>query len=398
MGAFKVEWQLFFSKKNKLIIVLAVLGMLLAYQLQEHAYQNVHMTMLENYSESKSIAQDNLTRYTSALDELKDEQGKNNEKQTLKKNVRMWNDVLNYYNDFTMFLHTGNTQYDDLIQKEVLQLDKKIPTYLKEGLEAKEVSKLYQMDPYSIHVRKLQARAYGNTQWLFKQTEPTGVYLLQDAVSFTSVAGIILILAMVLLNFDIWSNDFETHAYRLLFLCAGNRKQIYMRRLLYRILFTLVLLFVMLFVYVGCGILFHGSGITTFYIANKEALTGTVHTFHTISEAQDIMMRGSSIIAYAIALLVFYILFAMAAISFLSLLLKQSMLTFLVVLLLFVYMYLSAPFLEAIVWNPMNYLQLMDVLQGTYGLSILTVYGSLGGVAIVFGVGGYFLLRRKDLR
>lgn len=398
MKGIKQEWLVFKTHKNLMVIIFAIFVMLLNYQNQERSYRNTYAALYNSYSDSMRDAKDYVTQYTSAYDEINNSKYSYNDKRSLKDKINMWKDLLNKYSELTILLQTEDSQYDELIQYQIQDIDQAIKQYKKTGLQDEEIANLYQTDDHSLQARELKHEVYGNKPWFMSENKPTVVNLLLDACSLTSISGLILLLVIILINYDMWSNDFETHAYRLLFLNAGSRKKIYLRRLLCRFLFTFASLAFILAVYLGYGGLRYGSGITAYYIANEAAFANFANTFQMVSPSQDVLLQGTAILFYACVLLLLYVFHTITFTTFLSLILKQGMLTFLLLLLMLVYNNLNAIFLQPVVWNPLTYIQLTDILQGSYGVSIMTVYGVLLGFSSMFSMLGYWYLQKNDLR
>lgn len=65
---------------------------------------------------------------------------------------------------------------------------------------------------------------------------PSGLYLLKEAFSGSSLVSLIFIVMIVLFHFDCWANEFENHTYCILYTLPVKKEQVYVMRFIIRML------------------------------------------------------------------------------------------------------------------------------------------------------------------
>lgn len=336
-----------------------------------------------NDKEKVDIDDEELTQYKQAL------KGWQNELSNVNYISAIWNNQ--HYPDYYALLPNQYKLRDEniehIVELEDLPLD---------------YSTIYQQDKQDL-LNRMQLRNMYESQGLTQEPNkeiPTGANILKKGIGSMSVLMAILLLFVLVINSDIWTNEFDANAYQLLFTLPISRFKIYTVRFAIRVLFTITTVGLLLVCFYGIGVLQHGSGLADYVIMNETAIK-------TWAFFEPLAVRSSDAVYPIIIMLgyqstiIFCIIFCFTSvINFVSILCKNKGIALMIpsVLLMIVYMALTTTSnSNEFVLNPCGYLLTNDLLCGRIGVGYPLSVMILLLIGSCFYVSGYFIIY-KDIQ
>ncbi|MDO4595231.1 MAG: ABC transporter permease subunit [Tissierellia bacterium] len=179
---------------------------------------------------------------------------------------------------------------------------------------------------------------------------------------------ILLIIFVILLNFDMWSMEFEENEGKVLFLLPFSKKNIFFSRVITRMLMTLVMMILSFLALCIVSAIMYGFDLGLSKIYLKDSLTSLLNYNIDFSEAFKRYEVISSIKYLAISSLntILFVLFIFSAVAFISLFSKDLMISLILSLFILV-LILNVSSINPL--NPFSYYLTDDILMGR---SILT--------------------------
>lgn len=89
---------------------------------------------------------------------------------------------------------------------------------------------------------------------------PSGLYLLKEAFSGSSLVSLIFIVMIVLFHFDCWANEFENHTYCILYTLPVKKEQVYVMRFIIRMLCSVFSIGIAVSILFLLGTGYYGAG------------------------------------------------------------------------------------------------------------------------------------------
>ncbi len=401
----KNEIRFCLRKKNILIflLVLAVLPIL---------YYFPYVTDYKNYASEvvaeMDIAQDNaelsISILRSTIKTMKESTGTDETElakyETL---LNQWQSELNSINYIaSVWRNTHYVEHYARLPEENALRDENAKQVVDDDLLGLDYTTMYRQDRQDLDNRFKLRAAYerlGLTQEP-NQAVPTGAYCLSQGLGSMSILMGIVLLFVMLLNTDIWTNEFDANAYQLLFTLPISRFKIYATRCAVRFVFTFLTVGIVLGCFYGIGVVMHGDGLDNFVIMNETALKTFGFFDPSAVQLSDTVYPLGTMLMMQMVLVASYLFCFMAIVHFLSILCKNKGLAMMVpsILLMLVYMVLTtSPDSTEFVLNPCGYLLTSEIVNGHMGIGYPLAVVILLVLGVCFYVGGYWIIR-KDLQ
>ena len=241
--------------------------------------------------------------------------------------AKIWEKDLSYLK-FLQLLWDDPEKYETIIRKTEKEMDDNLIPIHEQGIET-GITGLYKSDERDWNSRMILRDAYAkeNRQSPLIPIRPDGAYLVSEALNGTSFLYFVAVILIILLNFDIWSKDFENETSRLLFTMPYSKKQIYLTRLIVRFIMSLISIFVCLTILFLIGYVKFGSGLERLIIVNQKGLNS--FSFFNLSRLEllplDKVIQVEKYILLELAVFIPYILLVYTVIQLVSFVSRNQM-------------------------------------------------------------------------
>ena len=324
------EIKLFLSKKN---IVITIIGIILMVVLFQFNYVKNYREYPEMYQYKLQEEIDNATvwseRVSIRLERLLKEYPGHEDTPEAELEARTWKSNLAYLQYLQRLWENSERNEVEIKEMEKTMDDNLIPFH-EQGIEV-GVTGLYKSDERDWNSRILLRNAYNskNTEEPLIPIRPDGGYLLSDALNGISIPYLIIMMLLILWNFNIWSADFENETARLIFTLPYSKSEIYLTRFITRFLMSLMGILICLLALFLSGYIKFGSGLERWIIVNQKGINN--FKFFNLSRLELLPLdKAVSIKKYLLLELVLfipYILMLYTIIQFVSFLSKNQMIS-----------------------------------------------------------------------
>ena len=257
----KNELRFLFSKRNILVLILVLIGVLSVY-------------FFKYNTEYEQYASNQIMYYYEMINE---------ENQRI--NILPKEKLNAFFREDSIYCQKllsdwKNDEDAKIIAKDMYDRDQNILKYIDSGMNLSNFKSILQNNKQDLKKRIQMEKTYIENEYydFVYQNKPTGCYLMVQFLKGNNLFFYLFMILILVWNVDIWSKDLENNTFRYLFTIGKSRKYVYILRALLHILITVffsILFFVVLYLigYINCG-----SGI--------ELLIGTtpviIYLFHHI--------------------------------------------------------------------------------------------------------------------
>lgn len=407
----KGELRTQFNTKG-ILILLVVLIITTIFSLKDYdnAYSNLFQVQLEK---SKGYSDESYETYLylddlsmeikKQINEMKDSNGSQEDIKELEeeaKNVDIEKNVIInmqfYYSNMASAFSKNINDKDadtDVNFMEALKIGNKINSMVfkeiyEKGIEPKSKSLLYRNDAEDLYKRLVTVKTRINLNEK-PNIEATGLSMLGFQMS--SQVSYLIILIVILLNYNIWSKEFELGHIKTLITQPYKKNKIYIARLIISATKTVLAASLIFFLPIIVTTITNTWGEPTARIINSLvqrdifSLTGTKEIFLYIIGVDSIKYAS-----YYLPIFFTYIIFLMSGIHFVSILFKSdfgSIVGFVPILSL---MFLENPY------NPFCYFRIQSLLLGEIGIGFKGAMIIMAVFIVVFNIGTYLLFDRYE--
>lgn len=372
----KNEIRIFLNKKNLLCLFVGIISVMLVYHFDYlKAYNNYSETRLTQIKENSKDIDIYAKAYQLRLERLRKQYPGHPKTEEAEIMARVWSTY--------SFMNTNLQTYwkwPDRYEKKISEAEEKLDVQLAKVSEQKVevgISNLYRNTErdWKQRMEILEKYKKANHQIPINKVIPTGAYVLNEALSGLNLVFLIMLILVIIWNFDSWSADFEQATYKIIFTLPYPKKKIFFLRLLTRFIITIIGLGIILGVLFIRGCLKFGAGFENYIVLNTTA-TNTLGFFKTSWKAlmrTDIAVPISYSIGLRAFIITLFLLFIIAIIHFISFSVKNQMGTLIVTVagIISVATYTLYPKENMEVsLNPLLYFQTGNALSGMLGIGI----------------------------
>lgn len=370
------EIKLFFSKKNVFLILLAALSMVLIFQFNYvKTYKEYPSVKMEEIQSEINNATVWYERYSTQLKTIYNESPEHESIPDLEFMTDVWSVNLNNLN-YLRILWKNSAKYESKIQEVNTKLDNNLVRVYEKKIDV-QGSNLYRANERDWNKRMLLTKEYGKDGQLpeINPSRPDGFYIINQAINGESPFSLVFIFLFILLNYDIWSLDFENETIRLIFTLPFSKKQIYLTRFFTRFLLSLGSVALCLIILFFLGNIQFGSGLDRYGIINGKAIQ-TFGFFEPSGEALSLSDKAVSMVGitmYTFTVFAAYVFLIYSLVQFVSYISKNQMISFLLPLtgLISLMTYLLLPRdTHNVGYNVFLYLQTQKLLDGSLGIGL----------------------------
>lgn len=404
MNLIRSEVKLAFQRRNMLIFVIALIGIVsmyfFVYEKDAQAYpqqQSDYYTQRQEQAKIRIDALIDLKKGYESIDadiiSLEAVQVRidfwKQEQQASSYLQNLWN-------------KNQDGQYDQDIRISQRSQDEAIKVAL-EAIPVTELATLLHPDERTLQNRMQVAQSYeqSHTEELVNKQLPTGSAVLVDILDMQNPLFLLLLICCILWNVDCWSSEFENSSYRLLFTLPYTRRTIFLTRSFVRIGATLLGIGMLIFSLFLLGTLLHGDGLSQLTIMNEQVLQGQFRFEVEELGLFDQVYTNATYITHALGISMVYFLCITIFIQMISLFVKDNGVSLMIILIIFMLVVMNLQSLSSelgFAFNPFFYGCITSILYGMLGISIYAVYGILAISLLVCFLFAYQYLKCSDLK
>lgn len=397
------EIKLFFSKKNIFLILLSILSVLLIFKFYYvklyKEYPSVKMEELQYEINNATVWYE---RYSNQFKTIYNESPEHESVPLLEFMTDIWSINLNNLN-FLKILWEDSNKNELRIQEVNQKLDNDLVRVFENGIDVTG-SNLYRANQRDWNKRMILMEEYGKDGQLpeINPNRPDAFYIINQAINGESPFSLVFIFLFILLNYDIWSLDFENETIRLIFTLPFSKKRIYLTRFFSRFLLSLCAVILCLIVLFFSGNMKFGLGLDRYGIINEKA----VQTFGFFKPSGEVFFLSDKAVSmlghtsYTFIIFVAYVFFIYSLVQFISYISKNQMISFLVPLTGFItlmtYLLLPRDTYNS-GYNVFLYLQAQKLLDGSLGIGLLlAVFTMILSSILVLGISILVLMKKEQ--
>lgn len=388
----KSEIRLWLSKKNLILIGAALLSIIFCYQSYEYQYREYDKEVIRLMENEVIITQNYVNEYQSEIDKLRNSSLDDPMIETLQLIKDIWEVDGKYASLMKTMLENNN---DHSYDAEILILDQSMDENAKRFVEAgiePDAQNIFRYSYQTLQNREELRKVYQKNNVVQKVNPyiPEGMYVLHAALSGEGSIIIILFVLLLLLNFNIWSYDFETQAYRLLFTQPYSKHKIYFTRCLINIIMNLMFLigfFLILFMIASVQ---YGIGGSDFTYIQQEAVQ--MHLYAG-KEGTALYRQITTILPLQVTILICYTICYLLCVQMISFFTRKSEISFMVSCVLLV---LLISCIETEPIQIIGYFQTMTVLQGGFHITAICMILLMMILSMILYFIGWFALKYRD--
>lgn len=320
-GLVKNEIKMFFSRKNIILFIISCIIVIIIFRITyERQYQKYPQQRLQELSNEIDNATVWSARYTRRLERLKEEFPGHIKTPEAELIDQAWKDHLRNLTTLS-FLWKGPVENKEKIIRVEERLDENLIEVNKMQIET-GVTRLYRDTERDWNKRMLLLDKYKDSglELEVNPLKPTVMYLLNDSINGRSYISLLIIGLVVLLNYDIWSKDFDNETLRLIFTLPYSKTAIFNIRFITRLILSLF--FVSIPIIILCYLSFHkyGLGKYSFIIINSQALYtfGSFVTANEIMQPYDIVISIGKLVLYSGLIFLLFLLLVYSIVNFVS--------------------------------------------------------------------------------
>lgn len=396
------EIKLFFSKKNVFLILLAALTVIVLFQFYYvkfyKEYPSVKMEEIQSEIDNATVWYE---RYSTQLKTVYEKSPKDESIPQLEFMTDVWSVNLNNLN-YLKILWGNSQRYESKIQEVNKKLDNNLVRVFEQRIDVTG-SNLYKSNERDWNKRMLLIKEYSKDGKLPESNpiRPDGLYIINQAINGESPFSLVFIFLFILLNYDIWSMDFENETIRLIFTLPFSKKRIYLSRFFSRFVLSFCAVTSCLLILFLLGSIQFEMGFDRCGIINEKAIQtfGFLDPSGMGSLSADKAMSMLGITLYTFVVFAAYVFFIYSLVQFISYISKNQMISFLLPLtgLISLMTYLLLPREEYNAgYNMFLYLQTGKLFDGSLGVGFLLALSILIlSSAFIVGMSILTLKRRE---
>ena len=375
----KNEVSMFLCRKNVICFLVGLFSILLIYQFQYmNDYKSFSNTRQYELQENMKDIDIYAKAYQVRLERLRKEFPGHKKTPEAELMAKVWSTYSIMTKNLQMYWKWPE-RYDQQIHQAERLLDDQLVPVSEQKIEV-GITNLFRNTEREWKQRMLLFNAYEQEGREVPNNKaiPTGAYVINDALSGTSLVFLLLIILLIIWNFDSWAVEFEQSTYRVLFTLPYSRKILFLTRFFVRYLLSMIGTCILLVALFLCGALRYGVGGWANVIVNKTAIE-SMSFFNTDMNSLMRSDMAESIgfsISLRVILTILFFVFLVAIIQLLSLFIKNQMGTLIIiavgVMSVVTYTLFPKASLE-VGLVPILYFQNANALNGSLGIGILLI-------------------------
>lgn len=293
-------------------------------------------------------------------------------------------------------MNLWNNNTDGRFDEELLSLEKQRDENLLR-LEENRIEpmnmQIYRNTPEDLNNRIKLRESYEQQHIKEKVVKnvPDVNYVLYKIFSGSDATIFLILFILCIVNFNIWSSEFENQTYRLACIQPYQRKSIYISKLLVQIIMSLGLFFLMIVTLATCAYIQYGVGEPIIVAVNQTML----HGVQTSADQVFTYVTTSSLLIKFLLRQILYISILEIVIHTVSFFAKKTELSLLVIFTLLIAMVFAGLSEHA---NLINIYQLEKLYSETQYVSQLSTFGMLALIGILCFFINYLYLVYCDLK
>lgn len=374
------EFKRMLNKRTILIIfllcILSIGSYFFVYEKQSDEFYTELITQLEMDVQTATVNMDYLKSEEKELD------GK--EKKYNKKLLSIWEKEYQYTDAILMCLKADDLdQYEQTIIELFHQRDENIAF----DVDDKNLSILLRNSKKDFQQRRALYDEYQKEGKLIHLNPyvPTCSNLVKSLGS-SSPFLLLSLLVVLVLNADVWSYEFSSSGYKLLFTSPFKKSNIYFAKSIVHFLVTTITMLLVLAIPLLLSMYFHGGGYQGLEV---------IQNYH--SDVINIV-SSKTYAMYVLIIYVMYLFMAFSAVSFISYITKDVMLSYALPILLAGIVYINCQNIFSLFkYDFTSYYLGNDILHGNIQVDYFRTVLMLFGIGLFLHILSLHLLKRRDI-
>lgn len=341
----KNERKLFFSKKNlvlSIILFVLMVFMYKSYTVKNYKYYigNLNYENSQRLENSKLIVEEMKVRQKSLKKLIEDAEEIEHPKEKDLENIEKWKKEIDEIEEdrnkwsvinsnlglLDLFLNEERPNLSS-IEEVWVDIDHFLDTEVYEKEFKSQYPGLYLKDGRYWNRRKLLREANQDIPYKHHEAYPSGLKAVFDIVAGENMRYMaILVMFIVLANFDGWTNDFEENEGKIILTLPYEKRTLYYTRFFSRFLCTLGLILLSILIVFILASIKYGVGPNRMVLINELTIKNPFVFYTDIHWAwqHDIPVTLSKYISYAFLVFILFIFFIYSLTNLISILIRDG--------------------------------------------------------------------------
>lgn len=332
-GLFKNEIKMFFSRKNIILIIISCIIAVLIFQVNyERQYERYPQQRLQELSEEINNATVWSARYTRRLERLIDELPGHPSTPEAKLMDQTWKSHLKNLTTLSLLWKESEEN-----KEKIINVEQRLDESLIEVNEMKidtGITRLYRdvERDWNKRMMLLGESKESGLKAEINPLRPTAMYLLNDSINGRSYISLLIIVLIILFNFDIWSKDFDNETVRLIFTLPYSKTKIFNIRFITRFILSLFSVIIPILILCSIGFYKYGSGLDNFAVINSRGLHafGSFDSANEFLQAYDMVISIGKLVMYSSLIFILFLFLTYLLTNFVSYISKNQQISILI--------------------------------------------------------------------
>lgn len=332
-GLFKNEIKMFFSRKNIILIIISCIIAVLIFQVDyERQYERYPQQRLQELSEEINNATVWSARYTRRLERLIDELPGHPSTPEAKLMDQTWKSHLKNLTTLSLLWKESEEN-----KEKIINVEQRLDESLIEVNEMKidtGITRLYRdvERDWNKRMMLLGESKESGLKAEINPLRPTAMYLLNDSINGRSYISLLIIVLIILFNFDIWSKDFDNETVRLIFTLPYSKTKIFNIRFITRFILSLFSVIIPILILCSIGFYKYGLGLENFTVINSQGLHafGNFDSANEFLQAYDMVISIGKLVMYSSLIFILFLFLTYLLTNFVSYISKNQQISILI--------------------------------------------------------------------
>ncbi|WP_352418743.1 ABC transporter permease subunit [Proteiniborus sp.] len=332
-GLFKNEIKMFFSRKNIILIIISCIIAVLIFQVSyERQYERYPQQRLQELSEEINNATVWSARYTRRLERLIDELPGHPSTPEAKLMDQTWKSHLKNLTTLSLLWKESEEN-----KEKIINVEQRLDESLIEVNEMKidtGITRLYRdvERDWNKRMMLLGESKESGLKAEINPLRPTAMYLLNDSINGRSYISLLIIVLIILFNFDIWSKDFDNETVRLIFTLPYSKTKIFNIRFITRFILSLFSVIIPILILCSIGFYKYGLGLENFTVINSQGLHafGNFDSANEFLQAYDMVISIGKLVMYSSLIFILFLFLTYLLTNFVSYISKNQQISILI--------------------------------------------------------------------
>lgn len=332
-GLFKNEIKMFFSRKNIILIIISCIIAVLIFQVNyERQYERYPQQRLQELSEEINNATVWSARYTRRLERLIDELPGHPSTPEAKLMDQTWKSHLKNLTTLSLLWKESEEN-----KEKIINVEQRLDESLIEVNEMKidtGITRLYRdvERDWNKRMMLLGESKESGLKAEINPLRPTAMYLLNDSINGRSYISLLIIVLIILFNFDIWSKDFDNETVRLIFTLPYSKTKIFNIRFITRFILSLFSVIIPILILCSIGFYKYGLGLENFTVINSQGLHafGNFDSANEFLQAYDMVISIGKLVMYSSLIFILFLFLTYLLTNFVSYISKNQQISILI--------------------------------------------------------------------